>query len=384
MAQFLRPAGNVTQSSFTGGFAEIDEATASDSDWAWGADNTAAVLEVSLSDPSGTPGSGTCTVRYRIARTNDGVVDGAGNACTVTGEVYEGGTQVATDTARTATGTWTEYSFTFAASAVTDWTDLRLRFTTSTSGGSPANRRGGAVSWAEVETPDAASPVTASPGVGAGTWAGFAATVAVTAHVLAAPGAGVATWAGHAPTVAVTNHVTAAPGTGAASWAGFAPTVTVAPAGGGATVTPGVGQATWAGQAPTVTVTAHVTAAPGVGAAAWAGHAPTITATAHVRAEPGVGAAVWGGLAPTVTASDHRTALPGAGTGTWAGHAPTVTVAGPAELKPVTAANPRGRARYTPVFTGGRSHGRDTPAPPPSPAQGGGPTYGGTFGDGNG
>lgn len=159
MAQFLRPDSNVTQTSFTGGFAEIDESTASDADFAYGANNSAAVLEVGLSNPS-TPSAGTCTVRYRIAKTNAGTVDGAGNACTVTAEVYQGGTQIATDTAQTATGTWTQYSFTFNTSAVSNWTDLRLRFTTSASGGSPANRRGGAVSWAEIEIPDILPPAT--------------------------------------------------------------------------------------------------------------------------------------------------------------------------------------------------------------------------------
>lgn len=162
MAQFLRPDGNITQTSFTGGFAEIDESAASDTDFAYGANNTAAVLEVSLSNPSGTPAAGTTTVRYRIAKTNNGTVDGAGNAVTVTAEVYQGGSLIASDTARTATGTWTAYSFTPDMSGVTDWNDLRLRFTTSSSGGSPANRRGGAVSWAELESPDAAPAVTHS------------------------------------------------------------------------------------------------------------------------------------------------------------------------------------------------------------------------------
>lgn len=161
MAQFLRPDSNVTQSSFTGGFAEIDEATASDADFAYGNNNTAAVLEVGLSDPSETPDSaGTSTVRYRIAKTNNGTVSDTGNAVTVTAAVYQGATLIQSDTAQATSGTWTEYSFTFTHGSITDWSDLRLRFTTSSSGGSPANRRGGAVSWAEVEAPDASTIVT--------------------------------------------------------------------------------------------------------------------------------------------------------------------------------------------------------------------------------
>lgn len=160
MAQFLRPDSTVTATSFTNGFAAIDESAASDADFAYGANNIAAVLEVGLSNPGGTPGSGTTTVRYRIAKTKTGVVDGTGNSCTVTAALYQGTTLIAADTARTATGTWTEYSWAPNVGSVSDWNDLRLRFTTSASGGTSANRRGGAVSWAEIEAPDAQSAIT--------------------------------------------------------------------------------------------------------------------------------------------------------------------------------------------------------------------------------
>lgn len=157
MAQFLRPNSNVTQTSFTGGFADIDETSASDADFAYGANNTAAVLEVGLTDPTGTPAAaGTSTVRYRIAKTNAGVLSGTGNAVTITPGVYQGASLIQAGTAQTATGTWTTYTFTFTHESITNWNDLRLRFTTSASGGTAANRRGGAVSWAEVEAPDPA------------------------------------------------------------------------------------------------------------------------------------------------------------------------------------------------------------------------------------
>ncbi|HEY0751896.1 MAG TPA: hypothetical protein VGD26_12115 [Chitinophagaceae bacterium] len=158
MAQLVRPDGNITQTSFTGGFAEIDEITASDVDFAYGANNTAAVLEVSLGNITDPVSSTGHTFRYRIARTNAGVVDAGGNAVTVTAALYQGTTLIATDVAKTATGTWTQYAYTLAgaeADAITDYTDLRLRFTTSASGGGPSLRRGAAVSWAELESPDA-------------------------------------------------------------------------------------------------------------------------------------------------------------------------------------------------------------------------------------
>lgn len=160
MAQFARPDSNVTQTSFTNGFAAIDEATASDADFAYGANNTAAELEVGLSNVTDPASSSGHVFRYRIAKTNAGTVDGGGNAVTVTVRLMQGTTQIATDTAKTADGTWTQYAYTLSAAeadAITDYTDLRLEFVTSASGGSPANRRGGAVSWAELEVPDASS-----------------------------------------------------------------------------------------------------------------------------------------------------------------------------------------------------------------------------------
>lgn len=169
MAQFGRPDSNVTQTSFTGGFAEIDEATASDVDFAYGANNTAAELEIGLSDVTDPVSSMGHVFRYRIAKTNAGTVDGGGNAVTVTARLMQGLTQIATDTAKTANGTWTQYAYTLSAAeadAITDYPDLRLEFLTSASGGSPAARRGGAVSWAELETPDAG--VTAKSGSDSG------------------------------------------------------------------------------------------------------------------------------------------------------------------------------------------------------------------------
>lgn len=159
MAQFIRPDSNITQTSFTGGFADIDETSASDADFAFGANGTLAVLEVGMSNPGGTPDSGTCTVRWRIAKTNSGTVNNTGNSVTITPLVLQGSTEIQSATAETATSTWTTYTFTFSSSAISDWTDVRLRFTISTTtGGSPSNRRGGAISWAEIEAPDPAPP----------------------------------------------------------------------------------------------------------------------------------------------------------------------------------------------------------------------------------
>lgn len=158
MAQFLRPDSNVTQTNWTGGFADIDEATASDADFAYGANNSSsATLEVGLSNPS-TPAGGTCTVRWRYAKVDAGTLSGTGGTVTQTCGLYQGTTLI-TSSAVTTTGTWTAASFTFQVTAITNWNDLRLRWTQTASGGG-GNARGSAVSWAEVETPNAAQAIT--------------------------------------------------------------------------------------------------------------------------------------------------------------------------------------------------------------------------------
>lgn len=160
MAQFARPDSDATNTG-NGGFADIDESVASDADFWFGDNNQADELEVSLSNVGDPLSSSGHTFRYRIAKTNAGVVDGTGNAVTVTARLLQGATQIATDTAKTADGTWTQYSLTLSgaeADAITDYTDFRLEFVTSASGGAPANRRGGAVSWAELEVPDEPAP----------------------------------------------------------------------------------------------------------------------------------------------------------------------------------------------------------------------------------
>lgn len=151
-AQYLRPDGNVTQTSYTGGFGEIDEISASDADYAYGASNSATpTLEVSLSDPIEIPVGGVQgIVRWRSAVINENLSLGNGNSLTGTCQLYQNTNLIASD-AYTA-GALATRSFTFNLSAVTDLNDLRLRFTQTASGGNNANQRSGlAITWAELE-----------------------------------------------------------------------------------------------------------------------------------------------------------------------------------------------------------------------------------------
>lgn len=167
MAQFARPDSDVTATNITGGFADIDEATASDADFAYSANNTTAELEVGLSNVTDPAVSIGHVMRLRYAKTNGGVLDGGGSAAQWNVDLYQGSTLIQSIGTAAGTGAWQLHEFTLpasAADAITDYSDLRLRFTTSGGGGSPANRRGMGVSWAELEVPDAGGGATPKTG----------------------------------------------------------------------------------------------------------------------------------------------------------------------------------------------------------------------------
>lgn len=161
MVQFLRPDAIVSQGSWTGDHTAIDEATASDADRAYSQDNpNGSIFEVSLSNPGSSPGAGTTTVRYRHGQVKSGTLDGAGTATALDVAVYQGTTLIASDAQQAPGGAYATRAWSPNLSAVTDWNDVRLRFVATGGGGSPANRRGVAVSWAEIEVPDAPAGIT--------------------------------------------------------------------------------------------------------------------------------------------------------------------------------------------------------------------------------
>lgn len=160
MTQFLRPDSNVTQTDFTGGFAEIDETSASDADYAVAAVAPDTIpftrtLEVGLGNPAGTPAAGTMTVRYRAAKVDGGGPEATGEDVFLDVSLYQGASLIDSDVQRTLGGSYVDYSWTPDTSGISDWTDLRLRMVV-TGGHSPSvpNRRGARISWAEAEVPD--------------------------------------------------------------------------------------------------------------------------------------------------------------------------------------------------------------------------------------
>lgn len=157
MAQFGRPDSDVTVSDWTTAplWSSIDEATFSDADLISSNNNTNNACEVGLSDVGDPVSSSTHVVRYRYRKNA-----AAGNARNITVSLYQGATLIAEQTHTGISEVFTAGSFTLTgpqADSITDYADLRLRFTAGgTTGGSGGNRRSVQVSWAELEVPDAA------------------------------------------------------------------------------------------------------------------------------------------------------------------------------------------------------------------------------------
>ena len=157
MSQFLRPDGDVSSTNIASGtYAAIDETTASDVDYIKTVSlsttgTTTATYECSLGNPSGTPGSGTTTIRYR------GWEDKSPGITTLICELYEGATLRATDTTRTLVTTATTYEFNPDTSAVSNWDNLNLKFTFTAASSSAS---AGLLSWVELEAPNASVTAT--------------------------------------------------------------------------------------------------------------------------------------------------------------------------------------------------------------------------------
>ena len=162
MAQFLRPDGviltdpTITVVGAADESAAVNETSRNDSTHYKSEDTVSGAVQLSLSSPTSTPASGTCTVRYTHTQVDGGVINSTGGtASTIDFQIVEGGSVIASSgEITTQEGSWGAGSFTFNTSVVTNWANIELHTAIAGSGGAPANRRGAAVSWLEVEVPD--------------------------------------------------------------------------------------------------------------------------------------------------------------------------------------------------------------------------------------
>ncbi len=160
MAQFIRPISDITKTAaWTGSYTDIDEVSASDSDFIWTEDRTAGTYECGLTTGAGDPLSAIDhTIRIRHSKCDGGVPNNNdGNAQTFSAYLYEGTTLIATLASDVSCGLWADLSYTLTsgeANNITDYDNLRIRIEVPTGPGGPgANRRGCAISWAEMEFP---------------------------------------------------------------------------------------------------------------------------------------------------------------------------------------------------------------------------------------
>ncbi|KKT30749.1 MAG: hypothetical protein UW18_C0011G0010 [Microgenomates group bacterium GW2011_GWF1_44_10] len=186
MAQYGRPDGDVTTTGVAGGnYASIDEITPSDADFIYGAEATAVTYECSLTNITDPVSDTGISFTYRVAKLNGTTTDGAGNAVYVTTYLYEGATLRASDTQKTLTDTWTDYTYnctTAECDALSDFTDLRLRFVSPSSAGNATTRRAMGLSYAVLTAPTApVAPLDATTQTY--TFTGIAATLTVARKV---------------------------------------------------------------------------------------------------------------------------------------------------------------------------------------------------------
>jgi hypothetical protein len=154
MAQFARPDSDITTTNWTRSsgtnayYTYIDEVTADNADYVQ-TTSTNSGLEVKLSAVTDPLSSTDHIIRVR----NWMVGSAAGEQRTIL--LLQGGTTIATlitGTLSRTVGTQNNITLTGAqADAITDYSDLRLRFTATTLGAGETYR----VGWAELEVPDA-------------------------------------------------------------------------------------------------------------------------------------------------------------------------------------------------------------------------------------
>jgi hypothetical protein len=144
MSQTLRPDSNVTQTNVVGGFADIDETIASDADFVASNSSSIGTLVVGLSSPSGTPGTGTSTIRYRAAKVGTG-------SLTATIALLENTTVLDTAPAQSLTTTYTTYTWNPDTSGVSNWANVRFRCRFSADASAT-----GRLSWMEFQVPSPA------------------------------------------------------------------------------------------------------------------------------------------------------------------------------------------------------------------------------------
>lgn len=162
MPDVFSPISDVTATNITGmsnntvgqRYQNVDETVVDDADYIYSANGTVGVFEVllpSMTDPVNRTGF---IVNYRHANMNAGVLSGTAFA-TVTCDLYQGGTLIASET-RTSSAAWLTSNFALTnlqTNAITDFSNLRIRITTSNT-----SSRGIGISYLSLTMPSYVAP----------------------------------------------------------------------------------------------------------------------------------------------------------------------------------------------------------------------------------
>lgn len=164
MAQYARPYQDAVNGWLSGGWAEVDESSPSDADYAYGSTNATETLTLdltSVTDPNDNTGH---VVRYRITQGNNSdpptVPADTTTVATITCRLLQGGTQIAAHSTQNCTGAWVTVTWNIDsadAANITNYGALQLEFVQVGTGGGPAGRRRGVLGWTELEVPDVAT-----------------------------------------------------------------------------------------------------------------------------------------------------------------------------------------------------------------------------------
>jgi len=134
VAQIARPDGDQTIGNWedqaagtTNIYQSIDEAVASDTDYIQSDESpSASAYECSLSDVNDPESASAHVVSYRYQKS------GAGGTVNLVVGLYQGASEIASNTHNNIGNTWTAGTLTLSsgeADSITDYTDLRIRFT---------------------------------------------------------------------------------------------------------------------------------------------------------------------------------------------------------------------------------------------------------------
>ncbi|TFG81597.1 MAG: hypothetical protein E4H19_14375, partial [Chromatiales bacterium] len=233
MAQFARPDGSVEVFNLLGGhsvnttgnrYQNVDETSPVDTDYVYSQNSPGggSNVEFGLSDVTDPAVSTGHILRFRhmqIDEDSGGHPQSAntgGTATTLAWELRQGSVPVIIASGSVNPAALTTTSVTLSdteADSITDYTDLRVYLSPSGGAGSPANRRAVAVTWIELEVPNATPATNAPAEVATGSGLTLLASAALLVSVALASGSGAA----HNASVNAQSSAEVASGVGAAN-----------------------------------------------------------------------------------------------------------------------------------------------------------------------